>query len=532
MPVYALTDLIQDESLLAIAGRLFRQPPGVVLATGPIGSGRLTTLLALAQNLGPSARPVVLLIDKPESIGPLRPLPEHWQEVHVEPSTAAWETVLRAPAVTGAKLILIPALAVQNAHALAAADPGQWVLAAVDTPMIGLDAAHALYQMGIGHATFLERVRGVWSQFLVEKLCTECAAPARLSAQEMDYLFPTEPVLEDPRIEVGCPACEGRGTQSRDAVCEVLIIADAARPAIERALAEGTALELGPQWHITAQGQAHRLVSQGVMGVGTYRNAVRRNPLLRAQNMLEREQSRSFRLDRASRHKSEFLANMSHELRTPLNAIIGFSEVLQAGMAGPVNDKQKEFIGDIHESGKHLLSLINDILDLSKIEAGKMELAVAPFDLALAIDNAMTLVQGRAHRQGVHLEANVAPGVAEYRGDERKFKQIVLNLLTNAVKFTPEGGTVTLTAARSVGGYEVSVKDTGIGIAAQDLERIFEEFQQVGIDHAGKAEGTGLGLALARRLVELHGGSIRVDSAPGCGSTFTFTLPGELPPRR
>jgi signal transduction histidine kinase/HAMP domain-containing protein len=236
-------------------------------------------------------------------------------------------------------------------------------------------------------------------------------------------------------------------------------------------------------------------------------------------------QEKSRQLEVANKHKSEFLANMSHELRTPLNAIIGFSEVILKGMAGSVAEDQKEFLRDIHDSGKHLLALINDILDLSKIEAGRMELDIVRFDMAAAIDSAMTLVRGRADRQGIRLLANIGAEVAEYEGDERKFKQIVLNLLTNAVKFTPEGGTVTLAAARANGAYEVSVKDTGIGIAAEDHDTIFEEFRQVGTDHAGKAEGTGLGLTLTRRLVELHGGTIRVASAAGAGSTFTFTLP-------
>jgi signal transduction histidine kinase len=216
---------------------------------------------------------------------------------------------------------------------------------------------------------------------------------------------------------------------------------------------------------------------------------------------------------------------MSHELRTPLNAIIGFSDVMLSGMTGKLEEKQKEFVGDIRDSGKHLLNLINDILDLSKIEAGRMELDVARFHMGTAIDNAMTLVRGRADRHGIALKTEVAPEVAEYDGDERKFKQILLNLLSNAVKFTPEGGSVTLKAARANGLYEISVHDTGIGIAPEDQGAIFEEFRQVGTDYARKAEGTGLGLTLTKRLVELHGGSIRVESAPGQGSTFTFTLP-------
>ena len=236
-----------------------------------------------------------------------------------------------------------------------------------------------------------------------------------------------------------------------------------------------------------------------------------------------REKSRQ--LEVANKHKSDFLANMSHELRTPLNAIIGFSEVMLSGMTGALPDKQKEFMGDIRDSGKHLLSLINDILDLSKIEAGRMELDLARFDLARAMDNAMTLVRGRAERHGIQLEAEIAPGVGEYEGDERKFKQIMLNLLTNAVKFTPEGGKVTMAAERVNGAYVFRVKDTGIGIAEADLGRIFEEFRQVGTDYARKAEGTGLGLSLTRKLVELHGGRIHVESEIGRGSTFTFNLP-------
>ena len=218
---------------------------------------------------------------------------------------------------------------------------------------------------------------------------------------------------------------------------------------------------------------------------------------------------------------------MSHELRTPLNAIIGFSDVILGGMAGHVADNQRDFIGDIRESGRHLLSLINDILDLSKIEAGRMELDLSDVDLASTIDNAIVLVRGRADRQGVALKTSIAADVARCQADERKLKQILLNLLTNAGKFTPSGGTVTLAARRAGALYEFAVRDTGVGIAADDIPKVFEEFRQVGNDVARKAEGTGLGLSLTRRLVELHGGTIRVDSVPDEGSTFTFTLPSD-----
>jgi signal transduction histidine kinase len=230
-------------------------------------------------------------------------------------------------------------------------------------------------------------------------------------------------------------------------------------------------------------------------------------------------------LEVANRHKSEFLANMSHELRTPLNAVIGFSEVLLDRMFGDVNDKQAEYLEDILSSGRHLLSLINDILDLSKIEAGRMELELATFDLPAALDNALTLVRERAASHGIDVELRLGGGIPALVADERKVKQILLNLLSNAVKFTPEGGRVTVAAQLLDGSIEVSVSDTGVGIAAEDQEAIFEEFRQVGSDYARKREGTGLGLPLARRFVELHGGTIRVKSAPGEGSTFTITLP-------
>jgi signal transduction histidine kinase len=233
---------------------------------------------------------------------------------------------------------------------------------------------------------------------------------------------------------------------------------------------------------------------------------------------------KSRQLEAASRHKSEFLANMSHELRTPLNAIIGFSEVLAERMFGDVNAKQAEYLQDILESGRHLLSLINDILDLSKIEAGHMELEPADFDLPGAIANALTLVRERATRRGITLGSTIDERLGMVRGDERKVKQILLNLLSNALKFTPEGGRIDVGGRLDGEVAEVSIADTGVGIAPADQEAVFEEFRQVGAAER-KAEGTGLGLALSRKFVELHGGKIWVRSELGRGSTFTFTLP-------
>ena len=241
-------------------------------------------------------------------------------------------------------------------------------------------------------------------------------------------------------------------------------------------------------------------------------------------NLFRETVDKSRQLEVASQHKSEFLANMSHELRTPLNAIIGFSEVLAEKMFGDVNDKQAEYLHDILESGRHLLSLINDILDLSKIEAGRMELEVSEFDLPQAIQNALMLVRERALRRGIALHHVIDDRVGGIRADERKVKQVLLNLLSNAIKFTPEGGRIEVRAASKDGIVEVSVADTGIGIAPEDQEAVFEEFRQVGAADK-KAEGTGLGLALSRKFIELHGGQIRVTSHVGVGSTFTFTLP-------
>jgi len=235
-------------------------------------------------------------------------------------------------------------------------------------------------------------------------------------------------------------------------------------------------------------------------------------------------EQKSRELQAASQHKSEFLANMSHELRTPLNAIIGFSEVLTERMFGDLNEKQEEYLKDIYGSGQHLLSLINDILDLSKIEAGRMELELTDFDLPAAIDNALTLVRERAGRRGVALHQAVDGRLGAIRADERKLKQVVLNLLSNAIKFTPEGGRIEVRATPVDGSVEVSVTDTGVGIAPEDQEAVFEEFRQVGTADK-KVEGTGLGLALSRKFVELHGGRIWVTSQVGVGSTFAFTLP-------
>ncbi|MBI5141931.1 MAG: hypothetical protein HZA20_07035 [Nitrospirae bacterium] len=243
-----------------------------------------------------------------------------------------------------------------------------------------------------------------------------------------------------------------------------------------------------------------------------------------------RQQAEQLRLvaESANRAKSEFLANMSHELRTPLNSIIGFSEILIDGLYGGINEKQNEYVHDINESGLHLLNLINDILDLSKVEAGKVELELAGFPLGKMLENSLMMLREKAMKHGVRLEFNISQEAdIILEADERKLKQVVFNLLGNAVKFTPPGGHVGLNARLSStpGFIEVSVEDSGIGIKESDIGKLFSEFTQLESSYNRKYEGTGLGLALSRKLVEIHGGKIWVESEVGKGSRFSFTIP-------
>ena len=228
-------------------------------------------------------------------------------------------------------------------------------------------------------------------------------------------------------------------------------------------------------------------------------------------------------LELASEHKSQFLATMSHELRTPLNAIIGFSEVLREQMFGELNERQLAYVNDVLEAGRHLLSLINDVLDLAKIEAGRMELELSQVPVPALLRNAVSMHSDRAGREGIALACTTEPEEITITADERRVRQIVFNLLSNAVKFTPADGRIDVSARIEDGQVEIAVADTGPGIPADEQETIFEEFEQT---TAGKqAEGTGLGLPLSRKLVELHGGRLWVESEPGQGSTFHFTLP-------
>jgi signal transduction histidine kinase/ActR/RegA family two-component response regulator len=232
----------------------------------------------------------------------------------------------------------------------------------------------------------------------------------------------------------------------------------------------------------------------------------------------------------ASRHKSEFLASMSHELRTPLNAVIGFSEVLLDRLFGELNDRQDEYVRDIWTSGRHLLELLNEILDLSKVEAGQMVLEPTTFEVSAALDYALSLVRDRAVRHGIVVSVDVAEDVTTIESDELRFKQVVLNLVSNAVKFTPDGGRIDVHAWIVDDELSVTVSDTGAGIPEEDRERIFESFQQ---GHRGVAreEGTGLGLTLCRRIMELFGGRLWLETELGTGSTFGVALPVRPRPR-
>jgi signal transduction histidine kinase len=243
----------------------------------------------------------------------------------------------------------------------------------------------------------------------------------------------------------------------------------------------------------------------------------RRSEELERQNHLVRE---------ASRLKSEFLANMSHELRTPLNAIIGFSQLMHDGKAGIVSQQHKEFLADILASGRHLLQLINDVLDLSKVEAGKMEFAAEPVDLESIIAETRSILQALAAKKRIQLQTEIDPSLTDIVTDPRSFKQVLYNYISNAIKFTGEGGRVVVRIrAENSNCFRIDVEDTGIGIRIEDVGKLFTEFQQLDSGMGKQNQGTGLGLALTKRLVEAQGGRVAVSSVPGQGSTFFAVLP-------
>jgi signal transduction histidine kinase len=239
---------------------------------------------------------------------------------------------------------------------------------------------------------------------------------------------------------------------------------------------------------------------------------------------MEKLQALNLQIEAASTAKSQFLANMSHEFRTPLNAIIGFTEVLQDQIPGPLNAEQIEYLGDVHNAGQLLLRLINDVLDLAKVEAGRLELFYETFPIAQTVREAVTALRGAAEKKGITIQLNLPPDLGLITADQIRLKQILFNLLSNAVKFTDHGG-VRVTAAIEDSQLHLAIADTGIGIRPEDMQRIFVEFSQVDASHARRHEGTGLGLALSKRLVEAHGGRIWLESRFGEGSVFHVLLP-------
>jgi two-component system, cell cycle sensor histidine kinase PleC len=251
----------------------------------------------------------------------------------------------------------------------------------------------------------------------------------------------------------------------------------------------------------------------------------------RIAELAKKYEEEKIRAEEANRSKSEFLANMSHELRTPLNAVNGFSEIMLREMFGPLGDERYvDYVKDIHTSGEHLLALINDILDMSKIEAGKMTLQKEPIDLPETIEQCMRIVRGRADEKDIRVQIDV-DDAPEIDADPRALKQVILNLASNAVKFTPEGGRISVRTFSTADGVAIQVTDTGIGIAKEDLPRLGRPFEQIESQHSKSHQGSGLGLALSKSLVEMHGGSLTIESDLGEGTTVTFIMPfsGEVP---
>jgi protein-histidine pros-kinase len=276
-------------------------------------------------------------------------------------------------------------------------------------------------------------------------------------------------------------------------------------------------VELAAMGMTDAEGPAIQVIARDITERKAQEELRRQNEKLQEQAQVAQE---------ASRLKSEFLSNMSHELRTPLNAVIGFSEFLVDEKAGPVNERQREYLNDVLQSGRHLLQLINDVLDLAKVEAGKMELFPETFSVAKALTEICAVIQALAQKRQVIVLCEVSPKLDRVTLDPKKFKQVLFNLLSNAVKFSHPGGKVHVTARGLEGErMELCVRDHGIGIRRNDLARLFTEFEQLDSGHSRRHEGTGLGLALSKRMVELQQGTIAVQSVYGVGTTFTIVLP-------
>ncbi|MCC5982054.1 MAG: PAS-domain containing protein [Oceanicaulis sp.] len=290
----------------------------------------------------------------------------------------------------------------------------------------------------------------------------------------------------------------------------------------ERQTADGGLVSVGADITLLKQQEAELMDSEREL-----RRTVETLEQSRAQihELAESHRREKLRAEEANRSKSEFLANMSHELRTPLNAIIGFSEMMKTQMFGALgHDRYVEYAGDIHSSGTHLLSLINDILDMSKVEAGKFNLQTEPVDAGEIIEQCLRLISARAQEKSLQMRVE-ARDLPEVEADPRALKQILINLMTNAVKFTPAGGQVVVRGFEAADGIVLQVADTGIGIAEEDLPRLGRPFEQIESQHSKSHQGSGLGLALSKSLIELHGGELRIDSALGKGTTVSFTIP-------
>jgi signal transduction histidine kinase len=346
--------------------------------------------------------------------------------------------------------------------------------------------------------------------------------------------------LDAPRVNLslhrtGQPAAEAVSDlraffDNRDGVITARMDQPTSGFAATASMSEEDALK---EWRARSEVAAIALLLRSlfVVGVGyflvqqlTWREAVQ-TELLRAKETAES----------ANRAKSAFLANMSHELRTPLNAIIGFSEIIKSQTFGPRSERYPDYAGHIFYSGKHLLALISDILNLSKMEAGKLALHEEEVELADMVASCITLVETQARQAKIQISASLDDEVRSVRADDRRLRQILINLLSNAVKFTPEGGQVRVSTTQENGGLAIAVSDTGIGMAPEDIPKAMTPFGQVDSKIRRKQEGTGLGLPLAKQLVELHGGTFRIDSKIDGGTTVTFVLPPEriiVPPVR